>query len=90
MKIYRCKLSKPTQRRLAALFCAGASARAAAPLCGVARATATLFFRKIRAALAADKNATKILGAIYTCAVCVIHAFIICALADRLIAKARQ
>lgn len=54
--VYRCKLSPAVQRKLAECFAMGATARAAAPIAKVARATATLFFRKIRAKIHAERE----------------------------------
>lgn len=56
MNIKRCKLSTYKRKTLVKLFCSGATARGAARIVGVNRNTAALFFRKIRAVLAAQER----------------------------------
>lgn len=58
--VYRCKLSFTVQKRLLMLFCAGATARAAAASVKVQHNTAKLFFRKIRAAIRSERERVRL------------------------------
>ena len=52
----RCKLSRKIQKKLIDFFLSGCTARGVAPLAGVNRNTATLFFRKLRKIIAARQQ----------------------------------
>ena len=56
MFISRCKIPTYKRKTLVKLFTSGATARGAARIVGVNRNTAALFFRKIRAVLAAQER----------------------------------
>lgn len=60
--VYRCKLSFSAQTLLLKFFEIGASARASARAAGVHRHSATLFFRKLRAAIHSRRGDGRLLA----------------------------